>query len=60
MLDLCKDGAQADALIDQSLRRFRRLRNEAVEKQLEALKAYLVLRRGEEMSAANRWARVQA
>ena len=56
MLDLCKDGAQADALIDQSLRRFRRLRNEAVEKQLEALKAYLVLRRGEEMSAANRWA----
>ena len=56
MLDLCNDGAQADVLIDQSLRRVRRLRNEAVEKQLEALKAYLVLRRGEEMSAANRWA----
>jgi LuxR family transcriptional regulator, maltose regulon positive regulatory protein len=56
MLDLCKDGAQADILIDQSLRRNRRMRNEAVEKQLEALKAYLVLRRGEEISAANRWA----
>jgi len=56
MLDLCKDGAQADVLIDQALRRSRRLRNEPVEKQLEALKAYMVLRRGEEMSPANRWA----
>jgi LuxR family transcriptional regulator, maltose regulon positive regulatory protein len=43
-------------LIDQAARRNRRLRNEAVEKQLEALKAYLVLKRGEEMSPANRWA----
>ena len=56
MLDLVKDSAQADLLIDQSIRRNRRMRNEAVEKQLEALKAYLVLRRGEEMSSANRWA----
>ena len=56
MLDLVKDEVQADVLIDQSLRRNRRLRNEAVEKQLEALKAYMVLRRGEEMSPANRWA----
>src|SRR6185503_13366909 len=56
MLDLLNDSAQADVLIDQSIRRNRRLRNEAVEKQLEALKAYMVLRRGEEMSPANRWA----
>jgi len=56
MLDLCKDGAHADLLIDQSIRRNRRMRNDVVEKQLEALKAYLVLRRGEEMSPANRWA----
>ncbi len=56
MLDLCKDSAQADVLIDQALRRSSRLRNKPLEKQLEALKAYMVLRRGEEMSAANRWA----
>jgi len=56
MLDLCKDAAEADVLVDQSLRRSRRLRNEPLEKQLEALKAYLVLRRGEELSPANRWA----
>ncbi|HJY29225.1 MAG TPA: LuxR C-terminal-related transcriptional regulator [Pyrinomonadaceae bacterium] len=56
MLDLCKDSAEADVLIDQSLRRSKRLRNEPLEKQLEALKVFMVLRRGEEISPANRWA----
>ena len=56
MLDLCDDRAQADALIQQALQRVRRYGNEAVEKQLEALKAFLVLHRGGEMSAVNLWA----
>jgi LuxR family maltose regulon positive regulatory protein len=56
MLDLCKDSAEADVLVDQALRRSKRLRNEPLEKQLEALKAYFVLRRGEEISRVNRWA----
>jgi LuxR family maltose regulon positive regulatory protein len=56
MLELCNDGNQADLLIDQSIRRYQRGGNEVVEKQLEALKALLVLRRGGDMSAANRWA----
>lgn len=56
MLDLCNDSAQADVLIDQALRRAKRMGNEVVAKQLEALKAYLVMRRGEELSRANWWA----
>ena len=55
MLDLCNDSAQADLLIDQSLRRYRRCGNEVVEKQMEALKALAVLRRGGDRSPANRW-----
>ena len=55
-LDLCDDSGQADALIEQSLQRMRRWRNEVIEKQLEALKALLVMRRGGDLSIVNRWA----
>lgn len=56
MLDLCDDRAQADVLIDNAWRRVKRCGNEVVEKQLEALKALMVLRRGGDMSIVNRWA----
>ncbi len=56
MLDQCGDSAQADVLIENAWRRVRRCGNEAVEKQLEALKALMVLRRGGDMSIVNRWA----
>lgn len=55
MLDLCNDTAQTDVMIDQALRRYRRCGNEVVEKQIEALKALMVLRRGGDMSLVNRW-----
>jgi LuxR family maltose regulon positive regulatory protein len=56
MLDLCDDSAQADVLIDNAWRRSKRCGNEVVEKQLEALKALMVLRRGGDMAVVNRWA----
>ena len=56
MLDQCDDPAQSDVLIDNAWRRVRRCGNEVVEKQLEALKALMVLRRGGDMSIVNRWA----
>ena len=56
ILELCEDRSQADMLIDQALRRVRRWRNHAVEKQLEAIKAYMVLRRGGDMTSVTRWA----
>jgi LuxR family maltose regulon positive regulatory protein len=56
MLELCDDRAHADRLIEQALQRVRRYGNEVVEKQLEALKAFLVLRRGEDISIVSRWA----
>jgi LuxR family maltose regulon positive regulatory protein len=43
-------------ILDQALRRYRRCGNEVVEKQLEALKALMVLRRGGDMLLPNRWA----
>ena len=55
MLDLCNDTAEADVMIDQAFRRYRRCGNEVVEKQIEALKALMVLRRGGDMSLVNRW-----
>ena len=55
MLDLCDDQAQGDTLIDKGMARARRLGNEVIEKQLEALKALMVLRRGGDISLANRW-----
>lgn len=55
MLDLCNDSAQSDVLLDQAVRRYRRCGNEVVEKQLEALQALLVMRRGGDMSQVNRW-----
>ncbi len=58
MLDLCNDSAEADLLMDQALRRYRRCGNEVVEKQLEALKALTVLRRGGDRSPANRWMQI--
>jgi LuxR family maltose regulon positive regulatory protein len=42
-------------IVDQALRRYRRCGNEVVEKQIEALKALLVLRRGGDMSQVSRW-----
>lgn len=56
MLDLFGDQAQADILIDNGLRRMRRCGDEVVPKQLEALKAFMVLRRGGDISLVNRWA----
>jgi LuxR family maltose regulon positive regulatory protein len=56
MLELCDDRAQADVLIDNALRRVKRCGNEVVEKQLEALKASMVLLRSGDMSSVNRWA----
>jgi LuxR family maltose regulon positive regulatory protein len=56
MLELLDDRAQADVLIDQALQRARRYGNEVVEKHLEALKAFMALHRGGEMSAVNFWA----
>ena len=56
MLDQCNDPAQADVLIDNAWRRVRRCGNEVVEKQLEALKALMVLRRGGDMAIVTRWA----
>ena len=56
MLDQCDDPGQADVLIDNAWRRVKRCGNEVVEKQLEALKALMVLRRGGDMSLVNRWA----
>ena len=55
MLDLCNDTAEADVMIDQAFRRYRRCGNEVVEKQIEALKGLMVLRRGGDMSLVNRW-----
>ncbi|HEX3248531.1 MAG TPA: LuxR C-terminal-related transcriptional regulator, partial [Pyrinomonadaceae bacterium] len=55
MLDLVDDSSQTDVIVDQALRRYRRCGNEVVEKQIEALKALLVLRRGGEMSQVSRW-----
>jgi ATP/maltotriose-dependent transcriptional regulator MalT len=55
-LEQCDDSIQADALIDQALRRGRRWRNEVVEKQLEALNAFLVFRRAGDMAIVKRWA----
>ena len=55
MLDLCNDSEQADVLIDQGVRRYRRCGNDVVEKQLQALQALMVLRRGGDMSLVNRW-----
>ena len=54
-LELCDDGAQADALIDQALRRVRRWRAEVVDKQLAALNALLVFRRGGDLALVKRW-----
>ena len=56
MLDICDDQLQADQLLDQALRRTRRWGNEFVEPQLEALAAWMVLRRQGDMSLVNRWA----
>jgi LuxR family maltose regulon positive regulatory protein len=56
MLELVDDRAHADVLINQGLQRVRRYGNEAVEKELEALKAFMVLHRGGEISAINLWA----
>jgi LuxR family maltose regulon positive regulatory protein len=56
MLEQCEDRDQADALLDQALRRVRRWRNEAVTKQFEALQSFLVLRRRGEIALVNRWA----
>ena len=56
MLDQCDDRAHSDVLIDNASRRVKRCGNEAVEKQLEALKALMVLRRGGDISVVNRWA----
>jgi LuxR family maltose regulon positive regulatory protein len=55
MLDLVGDSSQTDAIVDQALRRYRRCGNKVVEKQIEALKALLVLRRGGDMSEVSRW-----
>jgi LuxR family maltose regulon positive regulatory protein len=55
MLDLVDDSSQTDVIVDQALRRYRRCGNEVVEKQIEALKALLVLRRGGDMSQVSRW-----
>lgn len=55
MLELCDDSAQADALVDQAMRRVRRWRCEVVEKQLAALNALLVFRRGD-LAPVKRWA----
>ena len=56
MLDLVDDRTHADALINQALQRVRRYGNEVAEKQLEALKAFMVFHRGGEISAVNLWA----
>ena len=56
MLDLCDDQLQADALLDQALRRVRRWGNDVVEPQLEALTALMVMRRRGDMALVNRWA----
>jgi len=56
ILELCDDRVHADMLIDQALRRVRRWENPVVEKQLEAVKAFLVLRRGGDTSLVTRWA----
>lgn len=56
ILDLCNDSSQADALIEQGLRRVRGYGNEITAKQLEALKAFLVLRRGGDAVQVSRWA----
>ena len=55
MLELCEDRAQAEALIDQALQRVRRWRNEVLEKQLNALNALILFRRGD-VTLVNRWA----
>jgi len=56
MLDLCGDGGQTDSLIDSALQRVKRGGNEVITKQLEALKAHMVMRRGGPISLVNRWA----
>jgi LuxR family maltose regulon positive regulatory protein len=56
MLDQCDDHAHSDVLIENALQRVKRCGNEAVERQLQALKALMVLRRGGDMSLVNRWA----
>ena len=55
-LELCDDRAQADALIEQALRRVRRWRNEVVAKQLTALSALMTFRRGGDLAPVKRWA----
>ena len=54
-LELCDDAAQADTLIDQAVQRVRRWRNEVVDKQLAALNALLVFRRGGDLAPVKRW-----
>ena len=55
-LELCDDRAQADALVDQALRRVRRWRCDVVDKQLSALNALLAIRRGGDTTSVKRWA----
>ena len=55
-LELFDDSGEADVLIDQALRRVRRWRNEVADKQLTALSALMVLRRGGDLAPVKRWA----
>ena len=56
ILDLCGDSAQADALIEKAKRRVMGYGNEITAKELEALQAFLVMRRGGDRSLVSRWA----
>jgi LuxR family maltose regulon positive regulatory protein len=56
MLDLCEDSGHADMLIEKGIRRVSGYGNEITAKQLEALKAFLVLRRGGDPASVSRWA----
>jgi LuxR family transcriptional regulator, maltose regulon positive regulatory protein len=55
-LELCDDSAQADALIEQAIRRVRRWGNEVVDKQLIALNALMIFRRRGDLALVKRWA----
>lgn len=55
-LDLCDDSVQADALIEKAVRRVRGYGNEITARELEALQAFLVMRRGGDRSVVSRWA----
>jgi LuxR family maltose regulon positive regulatory protein len=57
MLELCGDSSRAEELIEGGLKRVRKYGNEIGARQLEALKALLHLRRGDDMAAVNRWAK---